>query len=320
MLRCSQAPLRDQPWNDRRAAVAERARETPLIEAVLRPGDCLYLPRGFLHAATALGGVSTHLTIGVHSWTRFALAEQLLSQALRTVAQDPAVRRSLELGVDFAESAALRGDIDLVRSALISALQQADGDQVARALQRSARNTQRAAPIGPLRQLRDASAITPETVLRLREPSRRDPRPPRAAHPHSEPGGRVPARRGPGRRGEGAVGQRRGFRGRPGSGTGPAAGAGRPGRGGVSGPPPAFRCASAARERADPAGRLGSAGPALAAARASRSVAGRRHRRRGLPGEHAVAVGRPRPRWAGPGCCWSAGPGGRIRRPNAAGW
>jgi ribosomal protein L16 Arg81 hydroxylase len=164
-----QAPLRDQPWNDRRTAVAERARETPLIEAVLQPGDCLYLPRGFLHAATALGGVSTHLTIGVHSWTRFALAEQLLSQALRTVAQDPAVRQSLDLGVDFAESAALRGDIDLARTALISALQQADGDQVARALQRNARNTQRAAPIGPLRQLRDASAITPETALRPRE-------------------------------------------------------------------------------------------------------------------------------------------------------
>ena len=164
-----QSPLRDQPWNDRRAAVAERARETALIEAVLQPGDCLYLPRGFLHAATALGGVSTHLTIGVHSWTRFALAEQLLGQALRTVAQDPAVRGSLELGVDFAESATLRGDIDLARSALISALQQADGDQVAAALLRSARNTQRAAPVGPLRQLRDASAITPETVLRLRD-------------------------------------------------------------------------------------------------------------------------------------------------------
>src|SRR5215218_1277767 len=46
-----EAPLRDQPWNDRQAAVASRAAERPLIEAVLEPGDCLYLPRGFLHAA-----------------------------------------------------------------------------------------------------------------------------------------------------------------------------------------------------------------------------------------------------------------------------
>ena len=45
-------------------------REPPLIQTVLRPGDCLYLPRGFLHAARARGGVSTHLTLGVHTWTR----------------------------------------------------------------------------------------------------------------------------------------------------------------------------------------------------------------------------------------------------------
>ena len=67
-----ESPLRDQPWNDRRAAVERRAAEPPVIEAVLRPGDCLYLPRGFLHAAQALGGISTHLTIGVHVWTRYA--------------------------------------------------------------------------------------------------------------------------------------------------------------------------------------------------------------------------------------------------------
>ena len=43
----------------------------------------------------ALGGVSTHLTLGVHSWTRYGLAEQLVQQALRTVADDPEVRASL---------------------------------------------------------------------------------------------------------------------------------------------------------------------------------------------------------------------------------
>ena len=101
---------------------------------MLKPGDCLYLPRGFLHAATALGGVSTHLTIGVHSWTRYALAEQLLQQALRTVAADSAVRGSLALGVDFADSATLRSDVELARSALVAALQQADVEQLAATL------------------------------------------------------------------------------------------------------------------------------------------------------------------------------------------
>jgi len=162
------APLRDQPWSERRTAVERRARETPSLDVVLRPGDCLYLPRGFLHAATALGGVSTHLTIGVHAWTRFGLAEQLVQQALHTAASQPAVRQSLALGVDFADPGSWRDDVEVVRSALISALQQADVDQLAATLRRTARGTSRAAPIGPLRQLRDAGQITAETEIVLR--------------------------------------------------------------------------------------------------------------------------------------------------------
>ena len=163
-----ESPLRDQPWSDRKAAVAARAAEEPLVEAVLRPGDCLYLPRGFLHAATALGGVSTHLTIGVHSWTRYALAEQLLQQALQQVAQDPAVRGSLALGVDLGDPAGLRADADAVRTALVAALGQTDLDRLSTVLQTSARGTQRAAPVGPLRQLRSAETLTSETRLVLR--------------------------------------------------------------------------------------------------------------------------------------------------------
>lgn len=163
------APLRDQPWTDRRAAVTARAAEEPLLEAVLRPGDCLYLPRGFLHAATALGGVSTHLTIGVHTWTRYALAEQLVAQALRTVAADPTVRGSLALGVDLDEPENLRADVDAVRDALVAALGTRDLAQVSSVLQRSSRTSQRAAPVGPLRQLRTADTMQPGTVLVLRE-------------------------------------------------------------------------------------------------------------------------------------------------------
>ncbi|SDT07661.1 Cupin superfamily protein [Friedmanniella luteola] len=163
-----ESPLRDQPWSDRKAAVAARAAEEPLLEAVLRPGDCLYLPRGFLHAATALGGVSTHLTIGVHSWTRYALAEQLLQQALRTVASDPAVRGSLPLGVDLGRPDDLADDVDAVRAALVAALGSADLERLSDVLHGSARASQRAAPVGPLRQLRTAEHLQPGTVLVLR--------------------------------------------------------------------------------------------------------------------------------------------------------
>ena len=164
-----ESPLRDQPWTDRRAAVTARAAEEPLIEAVLRPGDCLYLPRGFLHAATALGGVSTHLTLGVHSWTRYLLAEQLLQQALRTVAADPAVRGSLPLGVDLGQPDDLLPEVEQVRAALTAALGASDLGQLSEVLHTALRGSQRAAPVGPLRQLRTAEDLRPDTELVLRE-------------------------------------------------------------------------------------------------------------------------------------------------------
>ncbi|MFP5282926.1 MAG: cupin domain-containing protein [Actinomycetes bacterium] len=162
------APLRDQPWTDRRAAVERRAREQPLIEAVLRPGDCLYLPRGFLHAAKALGGVSTHLTLGVHSWTRHALAEQVTSRALRSLADDPELRGSLPLGVDFTDPGTLGADVARVKAVLTRAVSGLDLDALADDMVRRSRTSSRAAPVGPLRQLADAEALRAETRLMLR--------------------------------------------------------------------------------------------------------------------------------------------------------
>jgi hypothetical protein len=162
------APLRHQPWTDRRRSVERRAAEEPVIDTVLRPGDVLYLPRGFLHAATALGGVSTHLTLGVHSWTRYGLAEQLVQLALRAVADDPAARASLPLGVDLSDPTDLAEDLDLVRGRLIDVLRGADAAALASALAPLARSAQRAAPIGPLRQLRAADELTDLTPVLVR--------------------------------------------------------------------------------------------------------------------------------------------------------
>jgi bifunctional lysine-specific demethylase and histidyl-hydroxylase NO66 len=162
------SPLRDQPWNDRSADVEKRANEPPLIEAVLTPGDCLYLPRGYLHAATALGGVSTHLTLGIHVWTRFALVQQLMDQALRAVGDDPVIRASLPLGVDVSDPSQMRTEFDVVTAILVDAVEHADLDQMSRSLLRSARLNQRAAPVGPLKQLRDADAISVDTQIVLR--------------------------------------------------------------------------------------------------------------------------------------------------------
>ena len=162
------APLRDQPWTDHRSAVAQEAQAEPLLDAVLRPGDCLYLPRGYLHAATALGGVSTHVTIGVHTWTRFSLAEQLVAEALAQLCEDPAVRSSLGLGAAVGDPGATADDLELVRSRLLDAVTQVRAEDVAGRLAERARGAQRAAPVGPLAQLQAASTLRHSDTLSMR--------------------------------------------------------------------------------------------------------------------------------------------------------
>lgn len=169
-----ESPLRDQPWNDRRAAVERAAAEPPLLQTVLRPGDCLYLPRGYLHAATALGAVSIHLTIGIHTWTRHSLAERLTRLALDRAASDPELRRSLPYGLSLTDPARIRTDVDQVRRSLLASLEQIDAGAVASSLITSVRQTQRAAPIGPLRQLSAVDRLQPGLRISLRrylEPS-----------------------------------------------------------------------------------------------------------------------------------------------------
>jgi len=161
-------PLRDQPWTDHRVAVEQSATADPLLETTLAPGDCLYLPRGYLHSATALGGVSTHLTIGVHSWNRHHLAQEMVSVALARAAHDPEVRASLPLGADLADPAALGADVELVRAALLRALDEIDSGDLTAALVAASRGSQRAAPVGPLAQHALAGSLHEDTPLRVR--------------------------------------------------------------------------------------------------------------------------------------------------------
>lgn len=161
-------PLRDQQWTDRRLAVERGAAGEPLIEATLRPGDCLYLPRGYLHSATALGALSTHLTVGVHPWTRRHLADELVRVALARALEDVESRRALPVGVDPADPAAWAADLELVRSALVRAVGEMGAEDLAPALARMARGAQRASPLGPLAQLSAANALSGQQVLTLR--------------------------------------------------------------------------------------------------------------------------------------------------------
>ncbi|MGH2723738.1 MAG: cupin domain-containing protein [Actinomycetota bacterium] len=58
----------DQPWKKGTTPPGPR-----VLEAELAPGDCLYIPRGFLHDAEAREEVSIHVTVGIlaSTWLDF---------------------------------------------------------------------------------------------------------------------------------------------------------------------------------------------------------------------------------------------------------
>lgn len=155
-------PLRDQPWTDHRGAVADAAAENRAhLDTVLHPGDVLYLPRGWLHSAQAHGDVSIHVTLGVHVWTRHALAEQLTRAALAGLRDDATARRSLPLG-----AGRLDAELDLIRTRLLAAVAEAD----ARPLHhRALRGQARPAPLGPLAQLAALRDLDTTSPMRLRD-------------------------------------------------------------------------------------------------------------------------------------------------------
>ena len=158
-------PLRTQPWNDHASAVAARARDDePAVDTVLEPGDVLYLPRGWLHAATALGEVSAHLTVGVHVVTRYALVEALTA----LVAGDERLRASLPLGIDVADPAQLAPHLDAVRTALADALTRVAPEDVARRVRGRVWTGNRAEPVGPVAAAAFADGLSTGDTVRRR--------------------------------------------------------------------------------------------------------------------------------------------------------
>jgi bifunctional lysine-specific demethylase and histidyl-hydroxylase NO66 len=160
-------PLPEQNWEKLRTQVDARAAEEPFIDTVLEPGDVLYLPRGYLHSAVALGDLTIHLTVGVHPVSRNSLVQQLLHVA----ADDPHLRASLPMGVDLADPGVLAGHVAATARALAEFaenLTSAQSDAVATRVGVTLAENTRPEPIGPLAQGTAASTLTLQTPLRAR--------------------------------------------------------------------------------------------------------------------------------------------------------
>ena len=157
-------PLDNQPFDGYKDRIAERVGEEPSIDTTLEPGDALYLPRGTIHSAQALGETSIHLTVGVHPLTRYQLVRFLLD----AVQDDPALRASLPMGTDLADPVVLAPHLTATVAALQAALEQVPAARVAERVGTDLMHRTRPEPIGPLEQLTTAEALTSDTPLRRR--------------------------------------------------------------------------------------------------------------------------------------------------------
>ncbi|MFC0628237.1 cupin domain-containing protein [Kribbella deserti] len=158
-------PLRNQPWTDHAKAVATAARDqAPVIDEVLRPGDALYVPRGFLHSAKALGGVSGHLTVGLHTLTRYLLVQELAALA----AERAELRTALPLGFDPGDPEQVAQHLKKVAELVAEQAQTATPEQLAARLRRRTWTGNRPAPLPPLAHAAAIAGIEPGTTVRTR--------------------------------------------------------------------------------------------------------------------------------------------------------
>lgn len=158
-------PFADEPWSQHAAAVAARATEQPAIETVLRPGDALYLPSGWIHSAVAQGGTTVHITVGMPAFTLADLGRDLVSTALRS---DP-LREPLPIGVDVGDPLQLAEAVRRAADALVAALTgHADAAHTADVLGRRLTRMTRPEPVRPLATVDALAALDPDEVVRWR--------------------------------------------------------------------------------------------------------------------------------------------------------
>jgi len=138
-------PLKDQRYKPELGGPGD-----PVHDVTLKPGDALYLPRGWLHEAATSSTDSLHITVGVNVYTWL----DAIKAALDDCGDDVEFRRSPE------------GEADELVERLRARL---DPEHVARRQRRRLVKTRRPILEGQLGQLRTLDGLTLETPIERRQ-------------------------------------------------------------------------------------------------------------------------------------------------------
>ncbi|MGI8806978.1 MAG: cupin domain-containing protein [Acidimicrobiales bacterium] len=152
-------PLLSQPWKGTDADAGP-----VVLSAELQPGDCLYVPRGFLHSARAQEALSAHLTIGVVTTTWHDVVRDLVAE----VAEEPEFRRALPAGY-AGDPGVLAAGVEEAVARLRKWLDGVDVDAVAGVTARRFLAGRRPILAGQLEQLGMLDRLGAGSILRRRD-------------------------------------------------------------------------------------------------------------------------------------------------------
>jgi hypothetical protein len=150
-------PVNGQHWS------ADEPPGEPLLSVDLRPGDCLYMPRGWRHRAFTTDAPSLHLTVGLLAHTWLALPTVVAD----LLAGDVEFRRPLPAG--FAHDPDdFTGDVAARLKQLAACIADLDPEDVADRLLRRAVTGRPTVALGGLTRLVEGVTLTSQTLVRRR--------------------------------------------------------------------------------------------------------------------------------------------------------
>jgi hypothetical protein len=136
---------------------------TPLVDSEVVPGDCLYIPKGFPHAASTQERASGHLTIGILSPTWGRVLEEAVSMA----AGEAEFAEPLPLR--FAEDReAFRRAVEERLQGFVRWVEKADAEEIAERLSRRFLTRRQPLVTGQLQQLLALPSLTDHSVVARR--------------------------------------------------------------------------------------------------------------------------------------------------------
>ena len=138
----------------------------PLIDALLAPGDTLYVPAGFPHSASTQERASVHITIGILTLTWAAA----LKEAVKVIESDPALAAPIPLRFAFEDGVFIE-ELERRLEQVGASVADLDAETIARRLRRNVLTTRQPLLRGQIHRLLDLERISDETVVARRSGS-----------------------------------------------------------------------------------------------------------------------------------------------------